>query len=108
LSFFQLRKFFHLSLTQSPFNAMSYNQNRVAQAITRAQDLQTLSAEEARILNQAFTVIWNRIRTQHNYAMNDLEFKVFNYFQSRWEGNILAQQAVARHWATRNNVDGLV
>jgi hypothetical protein len=87
---------------------MSYNSNRVTQAITRAQDLQTLSAEEARILNQAFTVIWNRIRTQQNYAMNDLEFKVFNYFQSRWEGNILAQQAVARHWATRNNVDGRV
>jgi hypothetical protein len=87
---------------------MSYNPTRVTQAITRAQDLQTLSAEETRILNQAFTVIWNCIRTQQNYTMTELEFKVFNYFQSRWEGNSLAQQAVARHWATRNNVDGLV
>jgi hypothetical protein len=86
---------------------MSYNPSRLTQAIIRAQDLQTLSAEEARILNQAFTVIWNRIRTQHNYIMNDLEFRVFNYFQSRWEGSSLAQQAVARYWAARNNADGL-
>jgi hypothetical protein len=85
---------------------MSYNPTRVTQAITKAQDLQTLSAEETRILNQAFTVIWNRIRTQHNYVMTELEFKVFNYFQSRWEGSSLAQQAVARHWTSRNNTDG--
>lgn len=85
---------------------MSYNPTRVTQAITKAQDLQTLSAEETRILNQAFTVIWNRIRTQHNYVMPELEFKVFNYFQSRWEGIPVAKQAVARHWASRGSVDG--
>lgn len=86
----------------------SYNTSRVSQAIMKAQDLQTLSAEETRILNQAFAAIWNRIRTQHNYVMTELEFKVFNYFQSRWEGNPVAQQAVARHWASRGNSDGLL
>jgi hypothetical protein len=85
---------------------MSHITSRVSQAIMKAQDLQTLSAEETRILNQAFTVIWNHIRTQHNYVMTELEFKVFNYFQSRWEGNPVAQQAVARHWASRGNADG--
>ena len=88
-------------------SSSSYNSTRVSQAITKAQDLQTLSAEETRILNQAFTVIWNRIRTQHNYVMTELEFKVFNYFQSRWEGNPVAKQAVARHWTSRGNADGL-
>jgi hypothetical protein len=86
----------------------NYSPTRVTQAITRAQDLQTLSAEETRTLNQAYTVIWERIQTQHNYVMTELEFKVFNYFQHRWEGNSIGQQAVARHWATRNNVDGHV
>jgi hypothetical protein len=87
---------------------MAYNPTRVSPVIRKAQDLESLTAEETRTLEQAYTVIWNRIQTQPNYIMTELEFKVFNWFQRRWEGNNLAQQAVARHWSTRNNVDGPV
>jgi len=85
----------------SYFSTSSHNPTRVTQAITKAQNLQTLSAEETQMLNQAFTVIWDRIRTQHNYLMTELEWRVFNYFQSRWLGNGIAIQAVARHWEAR-------
>src|SRR5580692_6382891 len=85
----------------SCFSTSSHNPIRVAQAITKAHNLQTLSAEETRILDQAFMVISNRIHTQHNYVMTELEFRVFIYFQSRWEANSLVQQAVARYWTAR-------
>ena len=87
---------------------MAYNPTRLTPAIRKAQNLEPLTQEETRILEQAYSVIFNRVQTQHNYVMTELEFKVFNYFQRRWSGNNLAQQAVARHWATRNNVDGRV
>jgi hypothetical protein len=86
---------------------MAYNSsNRLAHIIRKAQDLEALTVEESRILEQAYTAIWNRIQTQPNYIMPELEFKVFNYFQRRWRGSNIAQQAVARHWATRGNSNG--
>jgi hypothetical protein len=85
---------------------MSYNAAHVSVLIKKAQNLEPLTAEEDRILEQAYTVIWNRIQSLPNYVMTGLDFKVFNYFQLRWKGNTLAQQAVARHWATRNNANG--
>jgi hypothetical protein len=85
---------------------MAHNPTRVATIIRMAQDLEALTVEESRILEQAYTVIWNRIQTQPNYVMPELEFKVFNYFQRRWKGSHIAQQAVARHWSTRNDANG--
>jgi hypothetical protein len=92
----------HLEL----LDAMSYNPTRLSILIRKAQNLEPLTVEETRILEQAYTVIWNRIQSLPNYVMTGLEFKVFNYFQLRWKGKNLAQQAVARHWATRNNGNG--
>lgn len=85
---------------------MACNPTLVSPVIRKAQDLEPLTVEENGILDQAYTVIWDRIQAQPNYVMTELEFKVFNYLQRRWTGNPIAQQAVARHWATRNNVDG--
>jgi hypothetical protein len=85
---------------------MAYNPTRVAPIIRKAQDLEALTAEESRILDQAYTVIWNQIQTQPNYIMPELEFRVFNYFQRLWKGNNIAQQAVARHWSSRNGANG--
>jgi hypothetical protein len=94
----------HLKL----LSAMAYDLTSVSLLITKAQNLEPLTTEETLILEHAYTVIWNRIQTQPNYVMTALEFKVFNYFQRRWKGNNVAQQAVARHWATRNNANGIV
>jgi hypothetical protein len=85
---------------------MAYNSNRLATIIRKAQDLEPLTVEESRILEQAYTVIWTRIQQQPNYVMPELEFKVFNYFQRRWRGSNIAQQAVARHWSQRGNSNG--
>lgn len=87
---------------------MTYNSNRVAIIIRMAQDLEALTVEESRALEQAYTVIWNRIQTQPDYVMTELEFKVFNYFQRHWKGSNIAQQAVARHWSARNDANGSV
>lgn len=87
---------------------MAHDQTRVAPIIRKAQDLQALTSEETHILEQAYLVIWNSIQTQPDYVMAEVEFKVFNYFQRHWRGDTIAQQAVARHWATRNNANGPV
>jgi len=51
------------------------------------------------ILETALSEIWRRIQAQPtSYVMTREEFAVFNYFQSRFEGQQLAVAARRRYW----------
>ena len=51
------------------------------------------------ILESAIIEIWGKIEAHPtSYVMSRDEFAVFNYFQSRFEGNDLASSAIRRYW----------
>lgn len=73
----------------------------VAQALEIARD----SAEGARdpvvcnILESAITTIWSKVQTQPDtYLMSRDEYAVFNYFQHRFQGSVIAIAARRRYW----------
>ena len=50
-------------------------------------------------LDGALNEIWNRINLQpDSYILTSDEFAVFNFFRLRFQGNSVAEQAVARYW----------
>ena len=51
------------------------------------------------ILEEALSEIWDRIQAEPTtYVMTRDEFAVFNYFQSRFEGDEVAAEARRRYW----------
>ena len=50
-------------------------------------------------LEAAVGIIWQRIQaTPDSYVMNNQEFAVFNFFQTRFTGNEVARRAIGRYW----------
>lgn len=51
------------------------------------------------ILNEALKRIWDKVESQPNsYVMTRDEFAVFNFFQTRFQGNKVAVAARKRYW----------
>ncbi|SMR60741.1 unnamed protein product [Zymoseptoria tritici ST99CH_1A5] len=51
-------------------------------------------------LELALTDIWSRISLNPtSYIMTKDEFAVFNFYRARFEGDQVAEQAVARYWS---------
>lgn len=73
----------------------------VAQALEIARD----SPEGARdpvvsnVLERAIKDIWQKVQLHPtSYIMNQVEFSIFNYFQSRFIGSEVAIAARKRYW----------
>lgn len=50
-------------------------------------------------LDNAIDAIWSRITLEPDaYVLTKDEFAVFNYFISRFNGNTVAEFAIARYW----------
>ena len=79
------------------------NQMTVAKALEVAKEHQNGNLPPAvdQVLERSITDIWRRIQAQPStYVMKKEEFAVFTYYyRSRYEGNAVAQQAVARFWS---------
>ena len=53
-------------------------------------------------LEQAMDAIWQRVISDpDNYVFTRDEFAVFNCFHERFEGQVIAQQAVYRYWRSQ-------
>lgn len=73
----------------------------VAQALEIARDSPDGAQDPTvkNILEIALSEIWRKIEAQPtSYVMTREEFAVFNYFQSRFEGQELAVAARRRYW----------
>lgn len=80
---------------------LSAHPNSVAQALEIARDSTDGAADPTvcAILDSAIARIWASIQAQpDSYIMTRDEFAVFNYFQNRFTGNVVAQQARKRYW----------
>ena len=54
-----------------------------------------------KILEQALSHIWAKIQAHPEaYVMTRNEFAIFNFFQHRFTGNIIATMARKRYWDT--------
>jgi len=59
------------------------------------------------ILESALAEIWDKIQAEpDSYVMTRDEFAVFNYFQTRFEGDQVATEARRRYWNS-SQADGL-
>ena len=64
-------------------------------------------ATVASILESAITEIWDKIEAEPtSYVMTRDEFAIFNYFQSRFEGNEVAALAIKRYWDHLQHTNG--
>ena len=71
---------------------------RALQSARNAED-GSITPEVAAILENAIRAIWQRVLSQPDtYILTQEEFTVFNYFQDRFRGNVIAQRARARYW----------
>lgn len=79
----------------------SSRQITAAQALDLARDSMEGANDPTvvEVLENALARLWSRIQARPNsYVMTRGEFAVFNYFQSRFEGNELAISAKKRFW----------
>ena len=87
----------HRGTRQEPSPAVT----SVAQALEIARDSPEGAQDPAvvRILEAALSEIWAKIQARPtSYIMTRDEFAVFNYYQSRFEGQPLASSARKRYW----------
>jgi len=73
----------------------------VAQALEIARESPDGASDPTvrNILENAISRVWSSILAQpDSYVMTRDEFAVFNYFQHRFDGNQIAQQARKRYW----------
>ena len=59
------------------------------------------------VLDAAVTEIWEKIKAEPtSYVMSRDEFAVFNYFQSRFDGDELTSPAIRRYWDHQERANG--
>ena len=102
------------------FISMRGNNGGTRQALSRSNISPTQALETARdspegaqdpevvtVLEAALSDIWRNIQAQPtSYIMTRDEFAVFNYFQSRFEGESLAASARSRYWDYHRDLNG--
>lgn len=82
---------------------------RVTAAIARAQNSRNgnISDQDKQTLEAAVAEIWRCIQAQPDtYLCTSLEFRIFNYFQGRFQNNTVAEKARKRFWERHSITDG--
>ena len=60
----------------------------------------TLDPSVSAYLERAVEDIWTKINGEpDSYLLDKDEFAVFNFYRQRYEGNAVAERAIARYWA---------
>ena len=86
-------------MANSSWTAQDAANIRRALEIARDTENGLLDANVSAILQTAIGSVWRRIQAQPDtYIMTRVEFSVFNYYRSRFQGNNTAQRAVQRYW----------
>ena len=83
-----------------------WNSDAVRNALDALQRAEEQSIEYAdvdpavrHVLETSLGVLWKRIQDESPpYIMDDLEFRLFNRFRHRFEGNEGARRAIERYW----------
>ena len=91
-----------------------WNSDAVRNALEALRQAEEQSIEYANVdpavrnvLEASLGILWRRILDESPpYVMNDLEFRLFNYFRRRFDGDERARRAIERYWwNTRNHTD---
>ncbi|RKF77063.1 hypothetical protein GcM1_222022 [Golovinomyces cichoracearum] len=78
----------------------------VKEALDRARECANCAQKTAVIalLESEIGTVWKKILADPNYLMSRDEFAIFNFFQTRFEGQQVARDARKRYWDHKQSI----